>query len=105
MNRERLPAISRYRLEGIVVDLGTGDDGELIVQEFSELTNDPALGLSSESKQDDVVSGKNCIDELRNDGFVITHNTAKKLFTTLEFLYEIGAQLVFNRDALVATLF
>src|SRR6266498_1321817 len=103
VKRDCLAAISRYRLEGIVVHFRSGNDRDLIVQEFSELTNDAALSLSSESEEDDVVSGKNGVDELGNDSFVITHNAAEEFFAGTQFLYEVRAQFVFNRDALVAT--
>ena len=47
---------------------------------------------------------QNRVDELRNDGFVITDDAGKKFFAGAQFLDQIRAQLVFDRDALVATL-
>ena len=43
MQLERLPAVCRDGLKRIVVDFGAGDDRDLIVEQLSELANDPAL--------------------------------------------------------------
>ena len=101
---ERLPAVSGDGLKRIVVDFRAGDDRNLIVEQLGELTNDAALRLAAQSEQDDVVLRENRVDELGNDGFVVADDAGKEFFAALQFLDEIGAQLVFDRDASVAAL-
>ena len=98
-------AVSRDGMKGIVVNFRAGDDGNSIVEQFGELTNDAALGLATQSQQDDVVFRENRVDELGNNGFVVADNAGKEFFTGAQFLDEVRAQLVFDRDALVATCF
>jgi hypothetical protein len=62
-----LPTISAQRLEWIVVYFGAGDDRYLFVKKVSQLPYDPALGLTSQTKEYEIVPGKDRIYELRHD--------------------------------------
>src|SRR6266850_2063206 len=103
MDGDSLATISRNWLEGIVVHFRSRNDRNLIVEEFSELPDDAALCLSAESQQNDVMFGKNCVNELGNYSLVITYNAAEEPFAGAQFLNEVLAQFVFDGDTLVAT--
>ena len=55
-------------IEGIVVHLAPGQNGDLRIQKFHELPEDPALRLSPEAQKDEVVPGENRIHQLGNHG-------------------------------------
>ena len=80
MQLERLPAVSARLDERIVVDFGTGDDRNLLVQQIGQLTNDSALRLAAQTQQDHVVPREDRIDQLRNDRFVVADDAGKQFF-------------------------
>ena len=102
---DRLPSVSADRMKRIVVDFRTGNDRNLLVEKICELANDAALRLAAQSQQNQIMPRENCIDELRHDGFVITNNAGKKSLAAFQLTNQVSAQFVFDRDALVTTLF
>src|SRR4029453_2680538 len=60
------------RTERVVVDLRPGDDRYGLVEQTGQLAQDAALGLTAQSEQDDVMSGQERIDDLRDDGVLVT---------------------------------
>ena len=97
-----MPSVGRYRFEWIVIDFRSSDYRNLVIKELSEPANNSALGLTAQTEEDYVVPGQNCVDELGNNSFVVTHNPREKFFSGAQFLNQIGAELIFYRDALVA---
>ena len=61
--------------------------------------------LAAQAEQDQVVPREDRVDELRNDCFVIADDAGKQLFARAQFLDQIRAQLVFDRDAFVTAFF
>src|SRR5437588_11409448 len=93
---DRLPSVSADRMKRIVVDIRTGNDGNLLVEKICELANDAALRLAAQSQQNQIVAGENGINKLRHDGFVITNNAGEKFLAPLEFADEVCPHLVFD---------
>ena len=73
-------------MKRIVVDFGAGDDRNLLVEQFGELANDAALCLAAQAEQDDVVPRQNGVDQLRNNGFVVTDDAGKSFSPARSFL-------------------
>src|SRR5882762_1647556 len=105
MKIESPAAVCGDGMKRIIVNFGAGDDWDLFVQQLSELTNDPALGLSAESQKNCVVLCQDRINELGNNAFIVAYDAGKESFTGAQFLYEVRAELVFNGNALVAAGF
>src|SRR2546425_997105 len=91
MQVEQLAAIRRDRIEGIVVDLGAGDNGNSFVEQRSQLPNDSALRLAAQAEQNEVMPRQDGVDELWNDRFVVTNDTGKQFFTDAQLLNEVRA--------------
>ena len=82
----------------IVVDLAAFDRRRSLVEQPYKLTQDPALSLSPKSKQDEVVTRQQRIDNLRNNRIVVTNDAWKYNFTPIEPGSQVLAQFVFDRS-------
>src|SRR5262249_15895703 len=69
-------AVSADRAERIIINLRPGADRDLFVEQRRQCTQDAALGLAAQPKQDDVVPGQQRVDDLRNDGVFVTDYAA-----------------------------
>src|SRR6185503_8802901 len=96
MQFDRLTTVGADRIEWIVVNFRTSNDWNLRVKQVSKLPNDAALRLTAQTKQNQVVPGKDRINELRHDGFVVTHDSRKQLFAPLEFADQVSPHLIFD---------
>src|SRR5262245_27507624 len=67
-----IAATSTDRLEGIVIDFATGNDGNDFIQQRNQIAQDPAFGLSPQPEKDHVVPRKNRVDRLWNDRFFVS---------------------------------
>src|SRR6185503_1628893 len=90
------------RSKRIVVNLRPGNHRNLFVEQFRKLANDPTLRLAPEAKQNDVVFGKNRVDELGKYSFVVTNDSGKEFFSGLQLADQIAAQFVLNGNTPVA---
>jgi hypothetical protein len=62
----------------IVVHFRTRDYRQALVEEIGQLSNDTALRLAAQAEQDDVVTRQDRVDELRNDGVVVTNDAGEQ---------------------------
>ena len=53
---------------GVVVDLRMGHDGQPLVEQTDQRSDDPGLGLAPLAEQDDVVAGQDGVLQLGEDG-------------------------------------
>ena len=88
----------------MVVDFGAGDDRQGVVEQVDQAAKHPRFGLAAESEKKNVVSRQNGVDDLRNDGFVITENIRKKRVAATEFGDQVAPHLVLDRLHLIAAL-
>src|SRR4051795_6999233 len=63
--RQQFPRVLRDRSKGIIVHFASGDRRYSLVQQAHELSEYPALSLPSKPEKDEVVPGKQGIDDLR----------------------------------------
>ena len=52
--------------------------GHLVVEQFDQLPQDPALRLAAEPEQDEVVAGEHRVDDLRDDRVVVPLDAGKQ---------------------------
>jgi hypothetical protein len=57
---------------GIVVDFAAGEVGKLGIEQRRHSAQDTAFRLSAQAEQNEIVAGKNGVDDLRHDGVVVT---------------------------------
>jgi hypothetical protein len=69
--RHEVKAASADGRVRVVVDLASGDRGNLFIEQADQRAHDPALGLTALAKKDDVVAGDDCVGKLRQDGLVV----------------------------------
>jgi len=60
------------------VDFAAGHDRDLLVQQIHQRAQDARLRLSPEAEEDEIVPGKNRVDDLRDDGIVVPDNARKE---------------------------
>ena len=76
------------------MDLASFDIRRHRVEQRGKLTDQPRLGLTAQTKQNEIVSRKNGVYNLRNDAVFITHNARKDDFAVAEPFDEIFAEHV-----------
>src|SRR5687768_5871044 len=64
-----LSSVRAQRRKWIVIDLRSGDDRDLFVQQLGELADDPRFGLAPKTEQDKIMLSKYCVDYLWNYRF------------------------------------
>ena len=73
----QISSVLRDGVIGIVINLTTRDDGQPLIKQASQTTNHAGFGLTTLSQKDHVMSGQNCILELRHDGVFVTKDSIK----------------------------
>src|SRR6185312_6890081 len=61
----------------VVMNFATGHIGHLRIEQSGQRTQNTALGLATQTQKDEVMTGKNCVDELRYDRIFIADNAGK----------------------------
>ena len=83
--RQHLSPVSGDWPERIVVDFRAGDDRDALVEQIGEQADDAALCLSAQPEQDDVMPRENRIDQLRDNGVLVTDNARKEFLAGAQF--------------------
>src|SRR6476619_1543389 len=91
---EQLTGIFGDGCERIVIYLAAGNDGNPLVQEAGQLTQESTLGLTPETEQNEVVSGKQCVHDVRQDGIFVADNARKQRLTRLQSPEQVTPNLV-----------
>jgi len=81
------------------VNLASGDVGNFQVQEINQAAQDAALGLASQTQEDEIVTRQNRIGDLRQNGILISMNAGKKRCSGFELLQKIRAEFFLNGAA------
>src|SRR5262249_1181252 len=89
------------RSKRIVVDFGARDDRNTFIEQFGEQTDDAALCLSAQTKQDDVMPRQNGVDQLRDNRVLVTDDAGKQFLAVAQLFDQIEAQLVCDRKGLM----
>ena len=62
----------------IVVDLAAGDDRHPLVEQAGERADDARLGLAALAEEDDVVTGEQCVLQLRHDRVLVAEHAVEQ---------------------------
>ena len=79
---------------GMAVYFTAFDNGHLFIKQGGQGTQNTCLGLPSQPQQDKIMSGKDGINQFRNNGSVISDDTGKNGLTGRQFPNQILSQLV-----------
>ena len=79
------------------MDLTAWHHRNLLVQEVGETAKDAALRLSAQTEQNEVVPGEDGVDELRNDGLVVSDDSGEERLAGLQLLNKIVADFLLDR--------
>ena len=84
------------RGERVVVDLAPGHDWNGVVEQADERAQDPALRLTTQAEQDEVVARQNRVDDLRDDRVVEADDSRKERRPRLEPRDQVASDLVLD---------
>ena len=70
--------ICTYRRDWIVVNLTTRDNGHLLVEQPGHRPEQPALCLAAKTQQDEIVTGQDGVDDLRDNRFIVTDDAREE---------------------------
>ena len=62
-----------------------GTTGDLLVEQIGEAAQNPALGLTAQPEQDEVVTREDRVDQLRDDGVLVADDAGKERVARLQF--------------------
>ncbi len=79
---------------GVVVNFASGHVRHPRIEQRGEHPDQPGLGLSAQSKKNEVMPGKNRVYDLWNNAVLVTDDAGKELLLALEFADQIRAQFV-----------
>jgi len=95
------PPRFRPRLQRIVVDLRAPQHRNPLVQQHRQHPQNPRFRLPAQPQKQQIVFGKNPVDDLRNHRIPISHQPRKKLLPSLQFADNVPPQLVLHRARLI----
>src|SRR6266446_7621023 len=73
-----LAASAADRAQRVVVDLAAGDDRDFDVQQLHKTAQDAALGLPAQTQEDEIMTRKERVDDLRHNGIFVAVDAWKK---------------------------
>jgi hypothetical protein len=80
------------------VDLAARHDGNAIVEQIGERAQDAALRLAAEAEQNEIVSGQNGVDELRDHRLVVADDPGEEALARLQLAHQIVANFLLDRS-------
>ena len=80
------------------MNLTPGDVRNLWIEKCRQCPQDAALGLSAQSKQNEVVPRKNRVDDLRHNRVIVANDSWKygRVAVRAQTCYKIVAKFVFH---------
>src|SRR5208337_5038899 len=89
--------ILRDRMEWMVIELGSGNHRQELVQKMDELPQHPRLGLAPQTQEQHVMPRENGVLDLGDDGLFVTEDVWKERFTGPELPDQVASHLVLHR--------
>ena len=80
----------------ILIELRSVENGHILVQEQGHHPRNAGFGLSPQSEQVDVVSGKNSPFDVWNDRVFVSPNTLKYVFLSFDLPDPVVSNLLFG---------
>src|SRR5439155_5986899 len=102
--RDARAARRAERRERIVVDLAAGDDRYPFVEQIHEPAQNPALRLTTEPEEDEVVPGKDRVHELRDDRLVVADDAGEKAVAGLQLAHQVVTDFLLDRPRMMTRL-
>ena len=93
---DQVAAALAERIVGVVANFAAGNVGHLLVEQGCERAQDAALGLAAQAEQDEVLPGKNGVDDLRDDRVFIADDAGEEGLVRLKARDQVGAHLIFD---------
>ena len=87
----QVPGVFRDRMIGMVIELGSGDHRQELVQKMHELPQHPRLGLAPQTQEEHVMPRENGVLDLGEDGLFVTEDVWKKRFTGPELADQVAS--------------
>src|SRR5690348_4014370 len=78
------------------MNLAVFDVGQMRIEKARQRAQHAALRLSSQAQQYEVVTGENCINDLRDHGIVVAYDSREERSSLTQFRDQIVAHLVFH---------
>ena len=97
--RNQIATAAADGLIRVVVDFAAFHVRRPFVQQSGQQTNKARFGLSAQTEQNKIMTGKNGVDDLRNDGIFISHDSRKQIFAALDATDQIAAKFILDRAA------
>ncbi|MEJ7720497.1 MAG: hypothetical protein WKF58_08645 [Ilumatobacteraceae bacterium] len=94
---DEVAGVARHRVGGVVAQLGTGDDGQPLVEQRRQRSDDAGLRLTALTEEDHVVAGEDGVLELRQDGVVVAREAGDQRLAGGDASDGVAAQLRFDR--------
>ena len=95
----QVAAGAAQRRERIVMDFASGDVGNFQVQELDQAAQDAALGLASQTEENEIVARENGVGDLRQYSFFVTVNPREERLSGFQLLQEIRAEFFLDGAA------
>jgi hypothetical protein len=78
------------------MNLASRDVRHLVIKQRSKRAQDPALRLSAQAEENEIVSRQDGIDDLRHHGVVVADDSRKNGAALSQFARQVVAHLVFH---------
>ena len=95
---DQIAASPADRSKRVVVDFAARNHRDHVIQKIDQSTENPALGLTSQSQQNHVMARKNGIRDLRNDGVFVSDDPGKHRLVCPKLTDKIRPHFVFDRS-------
>jgi hypothetical protein len=97
---DEVACVLRHRVVRVVVDLGSGDHRQPLVEQRGEAADHARLGLAALTEEDHVVAGEECVLELREDGVLVAEHTGEEHLAGGHLGDGVPAELLLHRHRL-----
>ena len=99
-------AAAARRTEGrerVVVNLAAGDDRDFRIELIGQRAEEPRLGLTAQTEENEVMFGEQGVGDLRHDALVIADDAPEQGLAGAQARNRIGAQFLFHGASRHAT--
>ena len=99
---EHHPRVLRNGLERIVIDLAPLQDRDLGVEEIHQLSENPALCLTTQAQQDEIVMSENPVHDHGDDSIIESDDAGEDVLTGLELGDQVLPQFILYGARLIS---
>ena len=85
-----------HRRQRLVVNLNAAEHRHPLIEQLRQHPQDSRFGLPAQAEEQQIVLGKNAVDDLRDDRIAIPDDAGEKLLPFAELANDIPAKFVFD---------